>query len=193
MEADHASANHPPHSRPLCHGPGFCNHHNRAIAGENRGPYSQSERHLARRATDRLFQGQAFNKLFVVTLDQPHHRQPCSTLSFTIDKLVCSRVLGEPRTYLPQQVLALIVPGDGRAKLWFVLGINGGMGTAIWGTVVLAAACPACAVATGVAAFLLFVVAAGVLAADDQPDRLLYGAPGQKLSRKLGYVQYREP
>ena len=33
----------------------------------------------------------AFNKLLVVTLDQPHHRQPCRILSFTMEKLVCSR------------------------------------------------------------------------------------------------------
>jgi len=27
--------------------------------------------------------------------------------------------------------------------------------------------------------------------ADDQPNRLLYLAPGQKLSRKIGYVESR--
>ncbi len=137
--------------------------------------------------------GRAFSKLFVVTLDQPHQRQPCRILSFTIDKLVCSRAIGGPRTFLPQQVAALTVPGDGRLKLWLLLGFNVGMGAAIWGTVALAAACPACAVLTGIAAFCLFSGAGAIMIGDDQPDRLLYVAPGQKLSRKLGYVQYREP
>ena len=74
-------------------------------------------------------------------------------------------------------------------RLPMFLGFNAGLGAAIWGTVVLAAACPACAVGTGIAA-LFFFSAAGVTAyADGQPDRLLYLAPGQTLSGKLGFVE----
>jgi hypothetical protein len=133
--------------------------------------------------------GSPKGKLFVVTADQPQRRQPCRIQSFTLDKLVCSRVIGGPRTYLPQQVLALILPGDDGIRLRLVFGLNGGLGAAIWGTVVLAAACPACAVATGIAALLFFSAAGAVLYVDDQPNRLLYLAPGQQLSRKLGYVE----
>ena len=137
--------------------------------------------------------GRDFRKLFVVTFDQPDHRKACRILSFTMDKLVCSRGLGQSRAYLPQQVLALIVPGDDGLRLKLVLGFNAGLGTAIWGTVVLAATCPACAVATGIAAFFCFSAAGATLIGDGRPDRLLYVAPGQELSRRLGYVQYREP
>src|SRR6185437_7333145 len=51
-------------------------------------------------------------KLFVVTIAQPSRRQPCRIRSFTPDKLVCSRVIGGPRTYFPGQIIALILPGD---------------------------------------------------------------------------------
>jgi hypothetical protein len=128
-------------------------------------------------------------KLIVVTLDQPNRRQTCHIRSFTLDKLVCSRTIGGPRAYLPQQVLALILPGDGGLRLPFWLGANAGLGAAIWGTVVLAATCPACAVATGITALFFFGAAGTLVYGDDQPDRLLYLAPGQQLSRKLGYVQ----
>lgn len=128
-------------------------------------------------------------KLFVVTLDQPNRRQTCHFQSITPDKLVCSRAIGGARTYLRQQVVALLLPGDGGSKLPFVLGFNGAGAAAIWGTVILAATCPVCAVATGIAALLIFGAAGAVLIADDQPDHLLYRAPGQQLSGKLGYIQ----
>jgi hypothetical protein len=129
------------------------------------------------------------SKLFVVTLDQPSRRQTCHVQSFTIDKLVCSRAIGGSRIYLPEQIVALILPGDGDLKLRLVLGINGGLAAAIWGTVVLAATCPPCAVATGIVAFALFSAAGAILYADDQPDRLLYLAPGQQLTGKLRFLQ----
>ncbi len=133
--------------------------------------------------------GPSKGKLFVVTVDQPQRRQTCHIQSFSVDKLVCSRAIGGPRTYLPQQVVALILPGDGHLKLEVLLGLNGGIGAAVWGTVVLAATCPACAVATGIVAFLLFDAAGAIAIGDDQPDRLLYLASGQQLTRKLGSVQ----
>lgn len=133
--------------------------------------------------------GSSKGKLFVVTLDQPHRRQTCRIQSFTLDKLVCSRAIGGPRIYLPQQIISLILPGDGDLKLRLVFGLNGGLGAAIWGTVVLAATCPACAVATGITALLLFSAAGAVLIGDDQPDSLLYLAPGQQLTGKFRFVQ----
>jgi len=133
--------------------------------------------------------GPTKGKIYVVTVDQPNRRQSCHIQSFTKEKLVCSRALGGPRTYLPQQVAALILPGDAGYKIGFVLVANSALGAAIWGTVVLAAACPACAVVTGIAAFCFFSAAGAVLIGDDQPDRVLYLAPGQELSKKLGYVQ----
>jgi hypothetical protein len=133
--------------------------------------------------------GPSKGKFFVVTLGQPHRRQACRIQSFTLDKLVCSRAIGPPRAYLPQQVVALLLPGDDDLRLGLVLGLNGGLAAAIWGTVVLAATCPACAVATGIVALLLLSTAGVILTVDDQPDRLLYLAPGQQLTGKLRFVQ----
>jgi hypothetical protein len=133
--------------------------------------------------------GSSKRKLFVVTLDQPDRRQTCRVQSFTLDKRVCSRAIGGSRTYLPQQIVALILPGDADLRLRLVLGFNVGLAAAIWGTVVLAATCPPCAVATGIVALALFGGAGALLYGDGQPDRLLYLAPGQQLSRKLGFIQ----
>ncbi len=133
--------------------------------------------------------GASKGKLYVVAVDQPNRRQGCRVRSFTLDKLVCSRAFGGSRTYLPQQVVALIVPGDDELRLPVWLGLNGGLGAAIWGTVVLAATCPVCAAATGVAALFFFSAAGVVSYADGQPDQLLYLAPGQQLTGKLGSVQ----
>ena len=127
--------------------------------------------------------------LFVVTFDRPNRRQICRVKSYTAEKLVCSRAIGRPRTYPTQQILALIVPGDAGFKIRFVVGANVALGAAVWGTVVLAATCPPCAVATGIAALLIFGAAGAVLIGDDQPNQLLYLAPGQQLSDKLGFVQ----
>jgi hypothetical protein len=133
--------------------------------------------------------GSSKGKIIVVTLAQPQRRQTCRIRSFTLDKLVCSRAIGGPRTYLPQQILALILPGDGDVKLRLVRGLNAGVGAAIWGTVVLAATCPACAVATGIVALLLFGAAGAILIGDDRPDSLFYLAPGQQLAGKLRSLQ----
>jgi hypothetical protein len=133
--------------------------------------------------------GASGGKLFVVTLDQPSRRQTCHIQSFTMDKLVCSRAIAGPRTYLRQQVVALLLPGDGALRLRSGLGFNVALGAAILGTIALVATCPVCAVVTGIATLLLFGAAGAVLIGDDQPNRLLYLAPGQQLSSKLGFVQ----
>ena len=128
-------------------------------------------------------------KIVVVTMAQPTHRIACRVRSFTADQLVCKCPFGKTRIYKPQEVAALIIPGDDDLKLRLVLGLNGALGAAIWGTVVLAPTCIPCAVGTGIAAFFFFGTAGGVLIGDDQPDSLLYLAPGQTLNKKLGYVK----
>jgi hypothetical protein len=133
--------------------------------------------------------GAAKHKVFVVTVDKPDRKQACGVQSFTADKLFCSRALGGSRTISREQVVAIIQPGDGGSRVPLWIGFNGGLGASIWGTVVLAAACPACAAATAIAALIFFCAAGAVAYADDQPDKLLYQAPGQELSRKLGYVE----
>lgn len=117
-------------------------------------------------------------KFFVVTVDEPQRKQTCRVRSFTMDKLVC-----KSRTYLPQQVLAIILPGD-HALRWF-LGFNAGLGASIYGTVVLTAICPACAAATAFAALVCFGFAGAIAYTDSYPERLLYLAEGQHLTGKL--------
>jgi hypothetical protein len=133
--------------------------------------------------------GSSKRNLFVVTVDQPQRWHPCHVQSFTVDKLVCAREIGGTRTYLPQQIAALILPGDHDVRLRLLLGFNGGLAAAIFSTVVLAAVCPPCAVATGIAALFFFGAAGAVLIGDDQPDRLLYLAPGQQLPDKHRFIQ----
>jgi len=129
--------------------------------------------------------GPTKGKLLVVTFDKPDRRQTCHIQSFTRDKLVCSRAFGGSRTYLAEQVIALILPGDEGLRLPLWIGFNGGLGASIWGTVVLAAACPVCAAGTAIAA-VFFFAAAGVCAyADGVPDKVLYLAQGQELSTKI--------
>ena len=132
-------------------------------------------------------------KILVVTLHQPERRASCHIRSFTVDKLVCSRAFGGTHTYLRQQVIALILPGDDDVRLRFVLGLNAVLGAAIWGTVVLAPICPACAVVTGVIALGLFGATGAVLIGDGQPDQIFYLAPGQKLTDKLSSVELYKP
>jgi hypothetical protein len=72
--------------------------------------------------------GSSKGKLFVVTIDQPNRKQTCRIQSFTVDKLVCTRAIGGPRTYLPQQVTALILPGDNNLMIGFLIGFNGALG-----------------------------------------------------------------
>ena len=97
-----------------------------------------------------------------------------------------------PHLHASKEVAALTTPSDDGLKLRIVLALNGVAAAAIWGTVVLASTCIPCAVATGVAAFLFLVAAGGILAADDQPETLLYLAPGQKLQVK-GYIEQGHP
>lgn len=115
-------------------------------------------------------------KIVVVTFDEPKRRHTCRIRSFTADKLVCARAVGEPRTYLPEQVAELIIPGDDALRIPLFLGLNAGLSAAIWGTVVLAAVCPPCAVGTGIAALVFFSFAGAVVYSDGQQERVIYTA-----------------
>ena len=136
--------------------------------------------------------GSGKGKLFVVTLGEPDRRQSCHIKSFTVEKLVCSRALGGFRVYFPQQIAALILPGDEKLSLRLFLGFNVGLGTAIWGTVALVAVCPACAAATAVAALVCFSAAGATAYSDTQPDRILYLAPNQRLKGKLSSLKFAD-
>jgi len=135
--------------------------------------------------------GSSKRTLFVVTQDQPQRRQTCHLRSFTADELVCSHGNRSLRTYFRQQVVALILPGDQYSKLSKVLWAVGfsEFGAAIWGSVVLAATCPACGVAAGIGTVFYFGMAALFASGEEQPDRVLYLAPGQKLTGKFRFVQ----
>lgn len=136
--------------------------------------------------------GPSKGKLLVIALDQPNRRQTCQIQSFAPDKLVCSRAFGGTRTYLPQQVLALILPGNEYLRIPWLIGFNSGAGAAIWGTVVLAAACPICAAATSVAAvWCLGEAGVGLSYGDYRKDRILYLAPGESLGDKYDSVDPR--
>ena len=137
---------------------------------------------------DALSTGAQDHKVQIVTIDRPDHKQKRHIQSFTSDSVVCSRAVGAPRTYRADQVLAIILPGDRASTLALFVGFNGGLGASIWGTIVLAAACPACAVGTGIAAFFFFDLAGATLFTGDEPDRLLYLAPNHELSSKFRNV-----
>jgi hypothetical protein len=127
-------------------------------------------------------------RILVVTVDKPNRRQSCRVQSFTDEKVVCSRGFGDSRTYLKQQVAALILPGDEALTTGLFVGFNAGLGASIWATVALAAACPLCAAGTAVAAFVFFDLAGLTAFTGGEPDRIAYLAPGQKLSPKFNSV-----
>ena len=127
-------------------------------------------------------------KLFVVTKEQPDRKQSCHVKAFSADEVVCSRAIGKPRTYRRDQILALIQPGEVNPLVLF-FGFNAGLGASIWATVVLTATCPICAAATGIAALIFFDLAGLTMFTDTVPTQLLYLAPGENLSPKLGYIQ----
>ncbi|MGA1984117.1 MAG: hypothetical protein ABSG84_16835 [Acidobacteriaceae bacterium] len=138
------------------------------------------------------WQAPSGSEILVITMARPTHRIACRVQSFTVDQLVCKRPSGKTRLYQPQDIAALITPAQ--RDLWpgLLLGFTGAGAAATWGTVVLAATCIPCAVATGVAAGFLYlaggVALIGALAGpSEQPEALLYLAPGQTLHVNLRY------
>jgi hypothetical protein len=125
-------------------------------------------------------------RILVVTVDRPNRKQSCRVQSFTDEKIVCSRAFGDSRTYLKQQIAALLLPGDAFSPTELFIGFNAGLGASIWATVVLVATCPVCAAGTAFAALVFFELAGLTAFTDDQPERLVYRAPGLKPSLKYG-------
>ena len=123
----------------------------------------------------------------VVTIKHPDRRQRCVVNSVNANEIVCTHH-GDTIVYQAQDVMALIKPGNHpHVLLWFA-GVLAAGGAATWGTIVLTAVCPVCAVGTAVVALGLYVMApmTGMLADDgDYPEELLYLAPGQTLQVKL--------
>jgi hypothetical protein len=128
------------------------------------------------------------HKIIVVTIDKPDRRQSCRIQSFTDEKIVCSRAFGDSRTYLKQQIAALILPGDGGLATGLFIGFNAGLGASIWASVALAAACPVCAAGTALAALVFFELAGLTAFTGGEPDHLAYLAPDQKLGAKFNSI-----
>jgi len=112
---------------------------------------------------------------------QPSRRTACRVRSIANDQLACKGPFGKTRTYKPQEIAAIILPGDSAFQLRLWVGLNAAAGLAAWGTFVLAPACIPCAAATAFAAFA-FVCAAGAIAySDDRPESLIYLAPNKQV------------
>ena len=131
--------------------------------------------------------GSPHKKLFVVTMADPTHRHTCRVQSFTADQLICQGSFHKTHIYKPQEVSALVTPGDYSLRVWMVSAANASLGAAIWATLVLIPTCPPCAVATGIAALISFGVAGAALIGEGTQEHLLYLAPGQTLQVKLRY------
>jgi hypothetical protein len=110
---------------------------------------------------------------------------------FASEQLLCKRSGGRLRSYFPEQIAALILPGHDYRKLGLPVW-SAAFGAAIWGSVAFAATCPACAVATGVVTVLWFGIGGLFMFGDHQPDRLLYVAPGQQLTGKLKSLKFAD-
>jgi len=131
--------------------------------------------------------GSPHKKLFVVTIADPTHRHTCRVQSIAADQLVCKGSFNTTHFYKPQEVAALVIPGDYNLRVWMVSAANASLGAAIWATVILIPTCPPCAVATGIAALISFGVAGAALIGEGTQEHLLYLAPGQTLQVKLRY------
>jgi hypothetical protein len=124
-------------------------------------------------------------KIIIATLAQPTRRRTCRVQSFTAGQLVCKGSFGTTHIYKPQEIAALIIPGDNDIRIRFLLGFNSALGAAVWGTVVLAPVCIPCAVATGIAALIFFGAAGATCYGDGQSEALICSAPGQILQVQL--------
>ena len=128
----------------------------------------------------------AKEKVYVVTIAHPKHRNTCIVQSVDADEIVCTHP-GHKTIFRAGDVAALIKPGEHTPVLLLFVSFLAGTGAATWGTVVLAGVCPVCAVATGITAAVLFILAdgSGFLADGDYADSLLYLAAGQRLQVRL--------
>jgi hypothetical protein len=123
----------------------------------------------------------------IITIAHPKLRHPCAVVSISANEIICGHS-GHTMTFRAEDVAAVIEPGEHSHWYLYFAGSLAAAGAATWGTVVLAAVCPICAAATGVAALFLYVITPGTafLSDDDSADSLLYLAPGQTLKVGLG-------
>jgi hypothetical protein len=124
------------------------------------------------------------HKLIIATAADPTRRRACRVKSFTPDQLVCKGNFGTTNTYKPQEIAALIIPGNKDFRLGAFLIFNVVGAAAMWGTVELAAACIPCAFATDATAILIARRCRGHRDGG-RPEVLLYLTPGQTLQVKL--------
>jgi hypothetical protein len=128
------------------------------------------------------------NRVFVVTLAEPKHKQACRVQSIDATAITCARHAGwKPRVFRAQDVAAIIRPGDHIPILLYFVSFGTGTGAGIWGTTVLAPLCIPCAVVVGAASGLLLIMTlgSGFLIDSDYPDALTYIQLGQTLQIKL--------
>jgi hypothetical protein len=123
----------------------------------------------------------------IITIAHPKLRHSCTVVSISANEIICGHS-GHTMTFRAEDVAAVIEPGEHSHWYLYFAGSLAAAGAATWGTVVLAAVCPICAAATGVAALFLYVITPGTafLSDDDSADSLLYLAPGQTLKVGLG-------
>ena len=135
--------------------------------------------------TNTSLRTQSDKKLVVITIAEPTHRFACRVLSSTDEQLECQGSRGKTRIYRPQQIAALILPGQGRLREWLWIGFNTPGILIGWATLRLGDTCKPCAVPTGVA-FALFGVAHSVHLEEYDPDHLIYLAPPEQLHDAKG-------
>jgi len=126
----------PAASSPLCRFPHLRNQCPRPIPEIARGPHCKQC--LASRAIRRLLQEKTIRR-------RTRPAPSLATLPRPVLHLRKARLLTHycgPRTYLRQQIVGIVLSGDHGLKLRPLLGLNGGLAAAIWGTVVLAATLP---------------------------------------------------
>ncbi len=126
-------------------------------------------------------------KVEIITIAHPKRRYSCVVDSINANEIICEHS-GHITTFRAEDVAAVIEPGYHSHWYLYFAGSLAAAGAATWGTVVLAAVCPICAAATGVAALFLYVITPGTafLSDGDSADSLLYLAPGQTLKVGLG-------
>lgn len=124
--------------------------------------------------------------LFIVTIAQPTRRHKCIMSSINDSEIVCEHH-GHKTAFHAADVAALIFPGKHSRWYLYAAAFLVAAVASTWGTVVLAPICPACAVATGVAALFLYLMAPAspMMTDGDSPDRLFYVAAGQTLQVRL--------
>ena len=124
--------------------------------------------------------------LYIVTISHPNRRHKCLMQSINAGEIVCGQH-GHTVAYRAEDVAAIISRGTHTRWYLYFAGFLAAGGAATWATVALTSVCIPCALATGVAAILLYWVApmTAMFTDGDTDDKLLYLAPGQSLKVRL--------